>query len=195
MFTGLPSSENSWNGERDPSRASPYSRRSGGRGGVAQLSQKSRAQMRPHRAPTRAGVCGDTGTNRRVSKGCVGTILVFSSPLTPLLPGPHVPGSVFPGGPDGAPLEARGSRSPPRGLYSNGKVCSGLGENDPGEKGGRWDPGVGLSGEPLFPPLCPILQGRDRGSPAPGVFGTMVPLETGRKVELWLIYSSQVWAT
>lgn len=195
MFTGLPSSENSWNGERDPSCASPYPQKSGGRGGLPS-SPKSPGHRCAHTGhPHRAGVCGDTGTNRRVNKGRVGTILVFSSPLTPLLPGPHVLGSVFPGGPDGAPLEARGSRSPPRGLYSNGKVCSGLGENDPGENGGRWDPGVGLSGEPLFPPLCPIPQGRDRGSPTPGVFGTIVPLETGRKVELWLIYSSQVWAT
>lgn len=68
----------------------------------------------------RTGVCGERGTSSQVSKGRVGTILVLSPSPSALLPGAHVPGSrrcVYPGGPDGAPFEARGSKSSPRGLY------------------------------------------------------------------------------
>lgn len=173
MFTLLPSSENSWNGERDlppptlrglgagegcargppprpalpgagspplpPCRGRPAAPRvrtgglcpalgAGGKrnsegvsgesgGGSAPRPQKSRAQS-AHTGHARRTVCGDGYS--QVSEGRVGTILVSSPSLTPLLSGAHVPRSgrrVFPGGPDHALLEARGSRSPPRGLY------------------------------------------------------------------------------
>lgn len=59
--------------------------------------------------------------------------------------------------------------------------------------------GEGESGTPgpLFPRLFPLghLARAGPGSPALAVFETIIPLETGRKVDLWLIYSSQVWAT
>lgn len=104
MFTLLPSSENSWNGERD---LPPPTLRGLGVGGAVRegrplhpaLPGAGSPPLPPRRGRPAAEPCAGMGTNSQVSEGRVETILVSSPSLTPLLPGAHVPGSgrrVFP---------------------------------------------------------------------------------------------------